>query len=258
MTSLDPFYKGSSAIVVIIVIYRLQEILKPYKLAINNECEILSFLGSGLLLFGGLLFTADIQRVASVDVCAFLVIMFVNIKFILLWLYLIFLSVDKYKYSQRIIELLRLLLFRSDDVDNLGLVRPPSMSTIKTSKYSRPTENIKSSENKPKVNTTENNQKEKPPTTLNKKNKIKPQMKKEKKERHKAGKLFKESEEKKEVKINKHDKNKEEEEEDKEEKKTENGAKLLIKGKKGWYGKLKRRNNNEMDNLKDYKEKSKF
>ena len=244
MTSLDPFYKGSSAIIVIIVIYRLQEILKPYKLAVNNECEILSFLGAGLLLFGGLLFSADIQRVSLVDVCTFLVIMFVNIKFLLLWLYLIFLSIDKYKYTQRIIELLRLLLCRASDTDHLELVRPPTLSTIKTSRYSNVTENVGTKENRTKETK----------TTNKKKNKFK--LKKREKKRKIIDELFKESEEDKDVKINEQNYDEEEEDQDEEEDKTDNGVKKLIKGKKGWYGKIKRRN--EMDTLKDYKEKSKY
>jgi hypothetical protein len=109
------FYKGATAIILIVVFTRVQLALEPFKLKINNECELLSYIASLVTLFGGLLYVSDVQKVDFIDLFAFFVIVFVNIYFLLLWLYLVSHAYSRYRYVAKIARFLRYILFRKDD-----------------------------------------------------------------------------------------------------------------------------------------------
>ena len=61
------FYKGALAVVLMIFLARVQIQLQPFKLKVNNECELLSFSASIVTLLAGLMYVSDTPRVAIVD-----------------------------------------------------------------------------------------------------------------------------------------------------------------------------------------------
>ena len=158
------FYKGVSAIILIIVLVRIQMVLDPYKLKVNNEWELASFTAAGMTLYGGLLYVSDVKRVDVIDVVAFILILVVNIYFILLWVYLMSFSFDRFKYVRILSNVLRTLLWRKNDIVDHDLAQPSSTindqgkskfrSTLRTKKKhknKRKKKNIESKEVKYQV-----------------------------------------------------------------------------------------------------------
>ena len=71
-------YKGMSAIIVLVIIYRFQVWLKPYKLRVNNEVENSSNVAIGFTIFGGLLFIKANSEVVVIEVTTFVLIIIIN------------------------------------------------------------------------------------------------------------------------------------------------------------------------------------
>ena len=112
------FYKGMLAIILIILMYRLQLYLHPYKLEENNEVENLSYLASCLTLYGGLLFINEEERGNDfIDLMAFLLIVLFNVKFFILWAYLMSQTQHKFKFIIKITNFLRIILCRKKEVE---------------------------------------------------------------------------------------------------------------------------------------------
>ena len=129
------FYKGVLAIILIIILIRIQKVLDPYKLKVNNEWELASFNAACITLFGGLLYVSEVTRISFVDIFAFIVILIINVYFILLWVYLFSYSLDRFKYVRKLTEFLKILLRRKDDVVNID---PPQPNSIVTENKRKP------------------------------------------------------------------------------------------------------------------------
>ena len=124
------FYKGAWAIIVLLIMSRIQIYLKPFKLETNNEWELMSYTGkfslgnlliylaSTLTLFWGLMYAADVSRVGFVDFFAFVCIIIINIYFILFWVYLMCLNYSNYTYVMRILNILKTILRRKENISN--------------------------------------------------------------------------------------------------------------------------------------------
>ena len=109
----DSFYKGILAVVLIIILFRVQLVLMPYKDEEVNECEYLSFLSSAMTLYGGLLFINDEERGNDVvELIAFILIVLVNARFFILWMYLMSKTQQKYRFVTKITSTLRILLWK--------------------------------------------------------------------------------------------------------------------------------------------------
>lgn len=90
-------YKGGLAIMLTLTVFRLNVNNDPYTLADNNELERLSIWATGLTLAGGLLFSSDTQGVAGIDIAIFIIIIFLNVKFFLLFFYFMCKEFDNIK-----------------------------------------------------------------------------------------------------------------------------------------------------------------
>ena len=129
------FYKGVSAIILIIVLIRVQMVLDPYKLQVNNECELASFAAALITLYGGLLYVSETSGVTFVELFAFIIILIINAYFILLWVYLMSFSLDRFKYVRKVTDFLRILLRRKNDIiDN----DPPQPITTMNEEIKKP------------------------------------------------------------------------------------------------------------------------
>lgn len=107
----NPFYKGMVAIILILIVYRVQRRLQPYKNREYNNLEIASFSASWITLYGGLLYSNEgAGSNPTVEFASFLLIVFLNIYFLIFWLYLMTLTSEKHKFWVRISIILRILL----------------------------------------------------------------------------------------------------------------------------------------------------
>ena len=145
LSRFHPFYKGSTAMIILIILIRLQLYIKPFKLNANNELESISFAGkfkvannssshlhlaSALTMFGGILYISEVKRVSTLDLIAFFLIITVNTYFILLWIYFVSYSFHKYHYARRFTELLRVALCRRRDINDSDFYTPTNVSSI--------------------------------------------------------------------------------------------------------------------------------
>lgn len=147
MAQFPLFYKGSCAIILLIIFIRIQMYLKPFKLHANNECELLSFTGklfiniiaSAMTLFGGLLYVSEGQRVGIVDLLAFLFILLANLYFMFLWAYLLSYNMHRFSFARKFSKIMQTILFRKSDANNPDLhVRGPSKMKSIENKHKRP------------------------------------------------------------------------------------------------------------------------
>ena len=115
LSSYALFYKGVSAIILIMILLRIQLNLDPYKLNVNNEWEYWSYVSSLITLFGGIIYATDTKRVGFIDIFVFFTIAIINLYFLLLWIYLISFAFHKFTIAQKFTNYLRILLMRREE-----------------------------------------------------------------------------------------------------------------------------------------------
>jgi len=80
-------YRIITLTIVLILFYRLQVKLEPYKNKENNSLERIEIVAGALTLYGGILFVHEQTRVGFLESTIFILIMGVNIYFIMYWIY---------------------------------------------------------------------------------------------------------------------------------------------------------------------------
>ena len=91
LSTVSVYYRLLFIIVVLLVIYRVQVYLKPYKVLMNNSLERLELVAGTLTLFGGILFIDD-ENVPLINIIVFFLILIVNFRFVLNWVYAMMLT----------------------------------------------------------------------------------------------------------------------------------------------------------------------
>ena len=110
-----PIYKIMIALIVLVVTTRLQINLNPYKDPKNNEIELFAISSGGITLASGLIYTSN-DSVDSLNFIIFIVVIWINTRFIIEWLYLFTLwFTNKYKFWVKIASFLSLVLFKNKD-----------------------------------------------------------------------------------------------------------------------------------------------
>jgi len=100
LSQVSTSYKGMAAIITLIVLYRIQLFLKPYKLKVNNEVENASIVGIAFTIFGGLLFLKGKSEINFIEVFAFILIIAINVVYFLLWVYLLSKTYEKHQIGK--------------------------------------------------------------------------------------------------------------------------------------------------------------
>ena len=85
-----------SLVVVLLVFYRIQIKLQPYKLNLNNSIERLEMTTGMFTLFGGILFTDFDQKQDTLNSIVLILIIIVNINFILNWFFMMLCTFKDY------------------------------------------------------------------------------------------------------------------------------------------------------------------
>ena len=101
-----------TAVVVLVITFRLQVYLKPYKDPAFNEIEILAILAGMMTISSGVVFEEE-EPEDMLNFLVFLLIIAFNGKFILEWMYLLLKTYSKkYEFLQKVVTLLGLVLFK--------------------------------------------------------------------------------------------------------------------------------------------------
>ena len=80
------FYRVLSIFILLVVFYRVQIKLEPYKLPLNNVLERTEVIAGTFTLFGGVLYLGE-EAVVLFNVIVFFLIISLNFYFIIFWLY---------------------------------------------------------------------------------------------------------------------------------------------------------------------------
>ena len=108
-------YKGMAAMIVLYLFYKLREVIKPYKLEIYNELESNSIRCVAFTIFSGIFFIAADTKAFWVEVIVIILVILVNCRFILFWIYMYWAVSKKSKSLIKLSILLKALLRRTKE-----------------------------------------------------------------------------------------------------------------------------------------------
>ena len=108
----DPF-KIIVSVVTLVISWRIQKILQPYKLKDNNETEMIGVNVGITTLCSGMIYNSSDTH-SGLNSVLLVVMVFLNIFFILQWLYL-FSSNSQSKYKMYLNKILKIILFKSQE-----------------------------------------------------------------------------------------------------------------------------------------------
>ena len=102
-----PAYRIVVGVIILIITFRVQVRLNPYKNNEYNNIEILALLTGSLTILSGLIFTSDEEQNTILNVLTLTFVIIFNIIFIFKWSYLLILCLsEQYKLFQYIILLI--------------------------------------------------------------------------------------------------------------------------------------------------------
>ncbi|CAI2376317.1 unnamed protein product [Moneuplotes crassus] len=95
----DIFYRIMSAVIILIIMFRVQESLKPYKFEENNKVEILAVLGGMITIFGAVISLdntndQEVEDVPFLRAISVSLILIVNAYFLMRWILLFLFSFE--------------------------------------------------------------------------------------------------------------------------------------------------------------------
>ena len=105
-----PAYRIMVGVIILLLTFRVQVHLNPYKNNEYNNIEILALLSGSLTLLSGLIFTSDEEQNTILNVLTLISVIVFNAIFILKWIYLLILCLsEQYKLFQYILILIDVL-----------------------------------------------------------------------------------------------------------------------------------------------------
>jgi len=118
LATFPAFYRAMVAIIILVILFRIQQYLHPYKMEENNQIEMLAVITGLVTLFGAIIFidTDSETDVEFLKLFSLIVIILVNSYFILRWLHLL-LYAFRYKHGALLTarKILGIALFRNKD-----------------------------------------------------------------------------------------------------------------------------------------------
>ena len=123
-------YKGILAVLLVILIYRMQIYLRPYVNKANDDWELISSVATGITLSGGLVFASE-ETVDVLDIFIFILIIYCNAKFFFLWSFLMSVAwEDMFPWIRKLSTVLGVCLNRKSEGQS-QLKTPESMRKSK-------------------------------------------------------------------------------------------------------------------------------
>ena len=105
-----PFYRLMAAVTVLLITFRIQTYLRPYKEDRNNNIEILALLAGTLTLYSGLVFSNDDGHNSYVNAIILVFVIIYNLMFITKWTYLFILCMsERYCVFQYIVFFIKII-----------------------------------------------------------------------------------------------------------------------------------------------------
>ena len=102
-----PAYRIIVGVIILIITFRVQVRLNPYKKNEYNNNEILALLTGSLTILSGLIFTSDEEQNTILNVLTLTFVIIFNIIFIFKWSYLLILCLsEQYKLFQYMVLLI--------------------------------------------------------------------------------------------------------------------------------------------------------
>ena len=122
LSSYDGIYRAMISIVILIVIFRIQIYLKPYKNPKNNEIEMKAILIGALTLFWGAIFITNGANINAINSFIFILLIASNTYFVWCWILAVILSMEsKSKYTNILIFIFSVITFTQEYSKNNSL-----------------------------------------------------------------------------------------------------------------------------------------
>ena len=105
-----PSYRIMIGVIILLITFRIQVYLNPYKRNEYNDIEIIALLTGSLTILSGLIFTSDEDQNTILNGFTLIAVIVFNVTFILKWLYLLILCLsEQYVIFQYVILFLEVL-----------------------------------------------------------------------------------------------------------------------------------------------------
>ena len=105
-----PSYRIMIGVIILLITFRIQVYLNPYKRNEYNDIEIIALLTGSLTILSGLIFTSDEDQNTILNGFTLIAVIVFNATFILKWLYLLILCLsEQYVIFQYVILFLEVL-----------------------------------------------------------------------------------------------------------------------------------------------------
>ena len=114
LANYNPMYRVLMSVLIILIVFRVQIYLKPYKDLINNEIEMKAIMVGSFTLYWGIVFVSNSANMAQVNIILLILLITSNAYFIAEWLlYLAISQNSKNKYLNVYIFLLSTVLWKA-------------------------------------------------------------------------------------------------------------------------------------------------
>ena len=110
MGTVDLHYKIITAVIVLLIMERIQHKLQPYKEPENNFLENLEMVTSMSTFFMATIFTNQDDEVARINDLVFIVLLGLNFRFILMWTYHMCKLYTRFKVIRKLSSMLATIL----------------------------------------------------------------------------------------------------------------------------------------------------
>ena len=86
LANYNPIYRVLISVLIILVVFRVQIYLKPYKDLINNEIEMKAIMVGSFTLYWGIVFVSDSANLTQINIILLILLIISNTYFISEWL----------------------------------------------------------------------------------------------------------------------------------------------------------------------------
>ena len=110
LITFDPAYRIMVSVIILLITFRVQVGLSPYKKSEYNDVEILAILAGTMTLLSGVVFSTDEDQNTVLNVLILIAVIIFNITYICRWAYLLIVCLsEKYKVFRYMVEAINII-----------------------------------------------------------------------------------------------------------------------------------------------------
>ena len=110
LITFDPAYRIMVSVIILLITFRVQVGLSPYKKSEYNDVEILAILAGTMTLLSGVVFSTDEDQNTVLNVLILITVIIFNITYICRWAYLLIVCLsEKYKVFRYMVEAINII-----------------------------------------------------------------------------------------------------------------------------------------------------